>query len=95
MGKNHILLEQSAVTLPSLVPHCPAAPEVARLCAWPIVLAQGCCWWGEITDNKLWHVFEETLWGSGFAVHMLLAALALWKTRAAPVGEPSAQAKSS
>ena len=52
-------------------------PAVARLCAWPIVLAQACCWTGEISDNKLWHVVEESLWGGTFALHTALACAAL------------------
>ena len=50
---------------------------VARLCFWPIAMAQCCCWRGEITDNKWWHVVEESLWGCGFAVHTILSVLAL------------------
>ena len=59
----------------------PRTAAVARACAWPIVLAQCCCWIGEITDNKLWHVYEESLWGSTFAVHAALACFALVMSR--------------
>ena len=52
------------------------AARLVRVLAWPIVLAQCCCWVGEVSDNKLWHVFEESLWGITFAFHAVIAALA-------------------
>ena len=66
---------------------------LARFCVWPIVLAQCCCWVGEISDNKLWHVFEESLWGSTFSVHALLAAAA-WLTTASWSAEPTGKGRS-
>lgn len=63
----------------SLQQHKTAA--LARLLAWPTVLAQVNCWIGEITDNKMWHVFEETLWGSTMAMQAMLCAFAVFGAR--------------
>ncbi|EOD39667.1 hypothetical protein EMIHUDRAFT_97839 [Emiliania huxleyi CCMP1516] len=49
-------------------------PAVARLCAWPIVLAQACCWTGEISDNKLWHVAAAASRSYLLAIAFLSAA---------------------
>ena len=43
-----------------------------RLAFAPIVLAQLACWYGCATDNKLWHVVEESLWTLTFAAHLML-----------------------
>jgi hypothetical protein len=51
----------------------PNSACLAGWCSLPIVVAQGCCWCGVITDNKIWHVAEESLWGAAFAMHCFLA----------------------
>ena len=59
----------------------PRTALAARLLSWPIVVAQMSCWVGEITDNKLYHVIEESLWGCTYALHFALAALATLAVR--------------
>ena len=48
--------------------------SASRVLFWPIAAAQLACWYGCATDIKLLHVIEESLWGSTFAAHALLAA---------------------
>jgi len=45
----------------------------ARALVLPIAIAQCCCWCGEVSDNKVFHVAEEGLWTATFAAHVAIA----------------------
>ena len=38
----------------------PRLAAISRALFWPIVSAQLCCWIGVATDNKWWHIIEES-----------------------------------
>jgi len=45
-----------------------SAARLARACFYLVGVAQVACWLGVVTDNKLYHVYEEGLWGIAFTV---------------------------
>lgn len=65
----------------------PRAAALSRLLAWPICMAQCCCWVGEVTDNKLWHAIEESHWAFTFAMHAAVSACAWLLSRHAQLAK--------
>jgi len=55
-----------------------ATAKLARVCLFPIALAQMASWVGGITDNKVYHLLEECLWAGSFTVLLGVATQTLW-----------------
>ena len=68
----------SAISDVSLLHARSKSSALARSCFYPIVVAQAACWAGGITDNKIFHVYEECLWAASFTVLLALAVTTLY-----------------
>jgi len=67
----------SAISDVCLVHARTRSARLARSCQIPVVLAQLACWAGGITDNKAFHIVEESLWAAAFALLLAVAAQTL------------------
>ena len=67
----------SAISDVCLVHARTRSAKLARSCQIPVVIAQLTCWVGVVTDNKAFHIVEESLWAAAFAVLLVVAASTL------------------
>lgn len=63
----------------------PTTARLAHKAGWLILfVARPCCWLGCTTDNKLYHVFEESTWAAFAAIMLLAVCVGLISTRGLP-----------